>query len=142
LLCALALSLASCGGAAAPAASPAQDITNVQARLTAGPWVLTQYQPLAPAGRIFGPLIAQQLRTMVVTFDGQTMHAQSPTLNVSRPYTLENVASFVFDVVSPDPQGAGPVRSRCQISDDGRRIDFDAQTDPWTGRGMIERTGP
>jgi hypothetical protein len=87
-------------------------------------------------------MLSQQVRTMVVRFDGRTLSAQSPTLQVTRPYVLENVAGFAFDLVSPDPQGGGYLRSRCQMSDDGRRVTFSAQTEPWTGTGIIEREGP
>jgi len=138
----LGLGLVSCGGASAQPASPAVDTHNVQARLAAGPWVLARYQPDDPAGRMFGPLLAQQLGALVVTFDGQTMHAQSPTFAITRPYTVQNAAGFVFDFVSPDPDGSGAVRSHCEISEDGRRIDFVTQTDPWAGQGELQRQGP
>jgi hypothetical protein len=84
-------------------------------------------------------LLAQQLRTMQVRFDGRMLTAVSPTVNITRPYSLENVAGLAFDLVSPDLQGGGYLRSRCQITDDGRRVTFYAQTDPWAGSGIIER---
>jgi hypothetical protein len=87
-------------------------------------------------------LLSLQIRTMVVHFDGQTLSAQSPTLQITRPYSLENVGAPTFDLVSPDAQGGGQLRSHCELDGDGRRITFRAQTDPWTGIGVIEREGP
>jgi hypothetical protein len=87
-------------------------------------------------------LLAQQVRTMVVRFDGQTLNGQSPTLQITRPYTLENVVGLTFDLVSPNLQGGGFLRTQCEMSGDGRRVVFRAQTEPWTGSGVIEREGP
>jgi hypothetical protein len=139
----LALALFGCGAPQAPSASPtAIDTASVQSRLTAGVWRLVDYRPEVPLELMLQALLAQQLRTMIVRFDGQMLSAQSPTLQIARPYTLENVAGLAFDLVSPDQQGAGVLRSRCEMSADGRRVAFRAQTDPWTGMGVLEREAP
>jgi hypothetical protein len=138
----LALSLG-CGASPPQTSSPAAiDTASVQSRLMAGPWRLADYRPQLPLEPMLQALLTQQLRTMVVRFDGRTLSGQSPTLQVSRSYTLENVVGLTFDLVSPDAQGGGFLRSRCEVSGDGRRIVFQAQTDPWTGSGVIEREGP
>jgi hypothetical protein len=142
-LASLSLSLAACGGGSAQPQSPVQqDTSAAQGRLTAGPWRLAQYVPnmtLEPSPQA---MLTQQLRTMMVTFDGQMLHAQSPTLSLTRPYQLQNVAGLAFDLVSPDVQGGGTVTSHCELSDDGRRLTFTAQTEPWNGAGILEREGP
>jgi hypothetical protein len=110
--------------------------------LTAAPWRLVDYRPDVALEPMLQALLAQQIRTMIVRFDGQTLSAQSPTLQVTRPYRIENASGPIFDLVSPDFQGGGELRSHCLLSDDGRRIDCHAQTDPWTGTAVIERQGP
>jgi len=100
------------------------------------------YQPQVPLDPMTQALLTTQLHTMVITFDGTTLLAQSPTLRVTRPYTIQNMTGFQFDVVSPDVQGGGRMRSHCALSDDGRRLMFQAATDPWNGNGLIEREGP
>jgi hypothetical protein len=134
---------AGCGGSQLSAESAAaQQTATIQARLAAGPWRLVDYRPDVALEPMLQGMLVMQLRTMIVRFDGQTLNAQSPTLQISRPYTLENVAGPLFTLVSPDIQGGGTVRSRCQISDDGRHITFHAETEPWLGTGAIDREGP
>lgn len=138
----LVLSPPACGGAQSdPAGHIAQDTAFVQSRLVAGPWRLADYHPDIALEPMLQAMLALQTRTMTVRFDGRTLSALSPTLQITRPYTLENVATFTFDLVSPDAQGGGQLRSHCELSSDGRRIMFHAQTDPWTGTGTIEREG-
>lgn len=111
----------------------------MQASLTGGPWRLADYRPDVPLEPMLQALLGAQLRTMVVTFDGRTLVASSPTLQITRPYSLQNVVGSEFDLVSPDMQGGGVLQSRCLLSPDGRRITFHAQTDPWLGTGVLER---
>src|SRR5215472_17247547 len=124
--CGVSLVLAlGCGASPPQTSSPAAiDTASVQSRLTAGPWRLADYRPQVPLEPMLQALLAQQLRSMVVRFDGQTLSGQSPTLQISRPYTLENVVGLTFDLVSPNAQGGGFLRSRCEMSGDGRRIVF------------------
>jgi hypothetical protein len=63
-------------------------------------------------------------------------------VNLTRPYTVQNVAGPLFDLVSPDVQGGGMVQSRCTLSDDSRHLSFHAETNPWNGTGTLEREGP
>lgn len=132
-----------CGGPQSPAAAPVvQDTASIQLRLTAGPWRLLDYRPDVALEPMLAAMLAAQVRTMVVRFDGRTLTAQSPALQVARPYSVENAAGPLFDLVSPDMQGGGTLRSRCQVSDDGRLVTFHAETEPWTGTGTLAREGP
>jgi hypothetical protein len=132
-----------CGGAGGGAPMTADQMAApIQARLTAGPWRLVDYRPDVPLDPMTQALLAMQVHAMVVVFDGRTLRAQSPTLNIARPYTVQNVAGPLFDIVSPDVQGGGLLQSRCTIADDGRHVTFHAQTDPWNGTGYLEREGP
>jgi hypothetical protein len=139
----LVLALLECGGSQAQGSSPAAiDTASVQSRLVAGSWRLVDYRPQLPLEPMLQALLSQQLRTMVVRFDGRNLSGQSPTLQITRAYTLENVVGLTFDLVSPDPQGGGTLRTRCEMSGDGRQVSFRAETDPWTGMGIIAREGP
>jgi hypothetical protein len=142
-LAALAALSGSCGGSQSQPTSPvAQDTATIQGRLTSGPWRLADYRPDVPLEPMLQAMLGAQIRTMVVRFDGRTLSAQSPTVQVARPYAVENPAGLQFDLVSPDLQGGGSLRSRCELATDGRHLTFHAQTDPWTGSGVLEREGP
>jgi len=130
----------SCGGAQnQPMSAVARDTATIQGRLTSGPWRLADYRPDISLEPMLQAMLAAQLRTMVVRFDGQTLSAQSPTVQVARPYAVENAAGLAFDLVSPDLQGGGSLRSRCELGTDGHHLTFHAQTEPWTGTGILER---
>ncbi len=131
-----------CGGAQVQPSAAAQAAASVQSRLVAGPWQLVDYRPALALDPMTQALLGQQVRTMVVTFDGSTLRAQSPTISLVRPYTIENAAGPLFDLVSPDVQGGGTLRSHCVMRDDGRGVTFQAQTEPWNGTGVLERQGP
>jgi hypothetical protein len=133
--------LSGCGGSQTPQSAAAQAAESVQSRLLAGPWQLVDYRPALALDPMTQMLLAQQLRTMVVTFDGHTLRAVSPSISLVRPYTIENAAGPIFDLVSPDVQGGGTLRSHCVLRDDGRGVTFQAQTEPWNGTGVLERQG-
>lgn len=114
----------------------------MQRVLMSGSWRLIDYQTTDPLDPVTAALLAEQIKTMVLTFDGTTMHLQSPTLSLARPYAVRKVAGSAFDVVSPDPGGAGNLRSRCEIQQDGQRIVFVAQTNPWNGQGTLLHETP
>jgi hypothetical protein len=136
----LSVACPACGGPqTSPATAAAQAVASVQSRLAAGPWRLVDYRPQVQLDPVMQGLLALQLHAMLITFDGTTLAGQSPTFNLRRPYTIENVTAFEFDLVSPDPQGGGRMRSHCLLSDDGRHLTFQAMTDPWNGTGTLER---
>jgi hypothetical protein len=138
---AVSVALAAAAGATscAPRGVSAPDpAAPVQAVLTAGYWRLVDYRPDLSLDPVTGLLLASQIRTMVVTFDGQKLQARSSTIGFTRPYTVENVVGPTFDLVSPDVQGAGVLRSHCELVEGGRRVVFHAETDPWTGTGTLK----
>lgn len=127
-----------CGGCFSPAASPSEIAAPIQARLVSGPWRLVDYRPNVPLEPILQALLAEQLRTMIVRFDGRVLDAQSPTLHITRPYTLENISGLSFDLISPDFQGGGALRSHCFFDPTGNQLTFHTDTDPWTGFGALQ----
>jgi hypothetical protein len=130
-----------CGGAQAPQDAPDQSVP-IQRVLTAGPWRLVDYRATDPLDPVTQAILAAQIRTMVVTFDGTMMHLQSPSLSLVRPYRIKNPTAYGFDMVSPDPGGAGGLWSHCELAQDGRHMTFLAKTNPWNGTGALEREGP
>ena len=133
--------LGACGGAQSPQGAP-DDAAPIQRVLTAGPWRLTDYKAVDPLDPVTQAILAAQIRTMVVTFDGTMMHLQSPSLSLVRPYKIKNATGYGFDMVSPDPGGAGGLWSHCDLTQDGRHLTFLAKTNPWNGTGALDREGP
>jgi hypothetical protein len=134
-----------------PTSGAAQDTASIQGYLTAGPWRLVDYRPDVTLEPMLQAMLAAQIRTMVVRFDGSSLYAQSPTLQVTRPYTIEQPAGLAFDIVAPDVQfggapagggGGATVRSHCEMGIGGRVLTFRARTEPWTGIGTLQREGP
>jgi hypothetical protein len=130
-----------------PASAVAQDTASIQSYLTAGTWRLVDYRPDVTLEPMLQAMLAAQIRTMVVHFDGRSLSAQSPTVQVTRPYTIESPAGLAFDIVSPDlGAGTGPggatARSHCEMGIGGRVLTFRARTEPWTGIGTLQREGP
>src|SRR5579872_7501500 len=123
-----------CGGAQSPQAAPDQ-AAPIERLLTAGPWRLMDYKAIDPLDPVTQAILAAQIRTMVVTFDGTVMHLHSPSLSLDRPYAIKNAAGYGFDMVSPDPGGGGGLWSHCEIAQDGRHMTFMAKTNPWNGNG-------
>jgi hypothetical protein len=133
--------LGACGGAQSPQTAP-DEVAPIQRVLAAGPWRLVDYRATDPLDPITQAILAQQIRTMVVTFDGTMMRLQSPSLSLVRPYKIKNATAYGFDMVSPDPGGAGGLWSHCELAQDGRHMTFLAKTNPWNGTGALEREGP
>lgn len=140
-LLALAVSsaLGGCGGPqpASPASTPAQETRTADARLQ-GNWRLLDYRPDVPLEATFQLLLSQQLQTMVVRFDGGHLRADSSTIHVDRPYQLVDAAGPYFKLISPD-YGGGSLTSSCEMSEDGTRITFHGETEPWIGTGTLVR---
>jgi hypothetical protein len=136
----LAWALISCGGSAPalPRASvAARDTSALDSRLQ-GSWRLVEYRPEVPPDPMFQSLLATQVGILVVRFDRGTLHADSPTLHLTRPYRVVDAKGPLFTVESPDAGGA-VFTTAATISDDDRRIDFRGDTEPWRGSGALVR---
>jgi hypothetical protein len=78
------------------------------------------------------------MQTMVVHFEAGHLRGDSPTLHVDRAYRLSYAAGPYFKLESPDASGA-TITSTATMADDGSRIAFHTETDPWKGSGTLVR---
>ncbi len=137
------MAVAGLGGCGPPpplpsaAATTAQDTSKADARLR-GNWRLEGYRPDVPLEPMFQLLLTQQMQTMVVHFEGGHLRGDSPTLHVDRAYRLSYAAGPYFKLESPDASGA-TITSTATMADDGSRIAFHTETDPWKGSGTLVR---
>jgi hypothetical protein len=144
LLLLLVVAPAACGGGgsdqgqARSQANAAVETASIDARLRAGPWRLVDYRPDVPLEATLQGLLTMQMQSMVIRFDGGHILADSPTLHVDRAYQVTGAAGPIFKIVSPDV-GGGTLTTSCEISDDGRQIQFRGETEPWIGTGLLRR---
>jgi hypothetical protein len=145
----LALALAGCGGSTAPsgggavgpngtnAATSQADLGSVEARLR-GNWRIVEYRSEVPLEATLQGLLAMQLQTMVVRFEGGHILADSPTIHVNRAFRITEAAGPDFKLIATDEQG-NQALSSCQFSDDNQTILFHSETEPWRGMGSLRR---
>jgi hypothetical protein len=125
-------------GQARSQANAAMETASIDARLRAGPWRLVDYRPDVPLEATLQAMLTMQMQSMVIRFDNGHLLADSPTLHVDRAYQVTGAAGPIFKIVSPDV-GGGTVTTSCEISDDGRQIQFRGETEPWIGTGLLRR---
>ncbi len=139
----LALLLVACAGspgAASPAATAAANARDASAmdRRLQGAWRLVDYRPYVAPDPMFQALLASQVGVMIVRLDHGQLSADSPTFHVTRPYRVVTAAGPLFTVESPDVGGAVFTTSGT-LSEDGRSISFQGDTEPWRGAGSLAR---
>ncbi|MFO0678697.1 MAG: hypothetical protein U0169_19350 [Polyangiaceae bacterium] len=136
----LAVSVVACGDAAkGPAAPNAAEVERraVDHELGTSAWRLESYRPQIGADALTMGLVALQVQKLDVRFDGTWMRASSPTMTFEAPYVVKDAGGGVFTL---ETRHNGLVyTSRCQFTDGGRRIQFQAQTSPWQGEGSVAR---
>ena len=127
-------------GAAQPAGTQAdataQAMASADARLR-GNWRLADYRPEVPLEPMLAGLLALQMQTMNIHFEAGHVQATSPTLQVDLPYRIVEAGGPLFKMIATK-DGAG-YASSCQFSDDGTKINFRAETEPWRGTGTLIR---
>ncbi len=114
-----------------------RDNANVASRLV-GQWRLVDFHPDVSLEPALQMLLSQQVRTMVIRFDGSHLYADSPTIHVNRAYQVTYAAGPIFKITSPD-YGGGTLVSSGELSDDGNQIVFHGESEPWMGTGTLQR---
>ena len=141
VLASVASALAAGCGASQPAGTQAdtanQAMISADARLR-GDWRITDYRPEVPLEPMLGGLLALQIQTMTIHFEGGHVRATSPTLQMDLPYRIVEAGGPLFKMITTK-DGAG-YASSCQFSDDGSKISFRAETEPWRGTGTLVRS--
>ena len=129
-----------CGGPSQPAGTQAEATTqallSADARLR-GDWRLAEYRPEVPLEPMFAGLLAVEKQTMTIHFEAGHARATSPTLQADLPYRIIEAGGPIFKIITTK-DGAG-YASTGQFSDDGNKIDFRAETEPWRGNGTLVR---
>ena len=142
LALAAALSLVTACGGGASARSPADqarlDQATTASRL-AGTWQLVDYRPEVPLDAMTQALLMSQIQTMQIRFDQGRILADSPTIHLSRTFQLSDVAGNLFKIIATDENGVS-LTSSAQLSDDGGKLFFHGETEPWRGMGTLVRT--
>jgi hypothetical protein len=137
----LSATLGACGGSAtAPASSAvasARDASAIDGRIQ-GTWRLVEYRPELAPDPMFQALLTAQLGNLIVRFDHGRLYADSATFHATRAYRIVDAAGPLFAVESPDVGGV-VLTTGATISDDGQRIAFHGNTEPWRGSGTLLR---
>jgi hypothetical protein len=133
--------LAACGGASSSptnaGAKNAREIGTMDDRLQ-GSWRFADFRPEVAPDPMFQALLISQLGVAIVRFERGHLYSDSPNFHVARTYRVSEAAGPLFTVESPDVGGA-VFTSSGAISDDGQRITFRGNTDPWRGSGTLVR---
>lgn len=104
-----------------------------------GNWRIVGYQSEVPLEATLQGLLAMQLQTMTVRFEGGRVLADSPTIHVNRAFKITEAAGPDFKLVAIDDSG-NQATSSCQFNDDGSQIVFHGETEPWRGTGSLRRS--
>jgi hypothetical protein len=137
-LVALALALllggAACTRPAASADTASADLAMASATIE-GDWRIVTYRPDTPLEPSLAGLLALQVQTMTLRFDGQRMTGTSPTLRIARAYRVTDAAGPHFGVVLIDEMGVGyELRGEFEGPD---QIAFRGANRPWAGTGTL-----
>ena len=104
-----------------------------------GRWKLVSFIPESQLSPAVGTLLAFQNDRLVVEFQHGRVRSASPSVTFDRTYRIEDAHKIPFIVWLVDEQGVG-YETVCEF-DDGGRLHFHSITDPWKGRGVLEREG-
>jgi hypothetical protein len=136
----LALALLACGGGA-PARTAAEqsqiDARAIQTRIN-GAWKLVDYRPEVPLDAMTQALLTSQIQTMTVRFDSGRLMADSPTFHFVRTIQIDGAGGNLFKLIATDENGVS-LTSSCELSDDGTKLYFHGETEPWRGMGTLSR---
>jgi len=101
-----------------------------------GTWVLASFEPEVRFEPMLADLLAAQMDTLLVTFDGQEMTAEGPGIQATRNYEVVQSLFGRVDIVIFGDDGTTYEMVGQYIGDD---LQFESRTPPWTGKGRLRR---
>lgn len=141
---ALCVGLAACTGSnTADPNAPDQAAQSINTRI-GGVWRLTNYIPehdLSPA-----LLLSMQSDKIMVRFDvvasgsSGVVSSVSSSFDFERRFRIADVKGDVFRLYIEDAEGVEYL-SICHFDELGN-LEFETETEPWRGRGVLTREGP
>ena len=135
----LALAQTACAPPAAQPDTATADLGAANAQIV-GSWRLVGYQPDVSLEPTLQGLLALEMQTMTIRFDGRRLLLDSPSIHMNRGYLITRAAGPRFDLVSPDDAGVAIVSSCQFLAPD--RVVFEGKTSPWRGTGTLQKIGP
>jgi hypothetical protein len=116
----------------------ARQVAAATSRL-AGTWTLVQFQPEAPLEPMIAQLLTVQMGRMTVRFDGNQAFFAGVGVNTQRAYRVDRAEGDQLHLTLIEDTGA-----TYQVLGDfsGGVLYFRSDTDPWRGRGTLQRGAP
>jgi hypothetical protein len=131
--------LSACGGSRMPAAdAAAQQVAAATSRLQ-GTWTLVQFQPETGLEPMMAQLLAVQIGRLTVRFDANQAYFTGVGVNAQRAYRVDAAQADQLHLTLLEDTGAtyqivGAFSSNV--------LQFRSDTDPWRGRGTLQRGAP
>jgi hypothetical protein len=130
-----ATGVAACGPPAGGSIRDGRD-QGKSAEALKGTWVLAEFEPEVEFEPMLVSLLEAQIGTLLLTFDGQTMTAKGPGIDVTRSYeVVQSLFERVDIVIFGDDGTTYEIIGRF-IGDD---LQFESRSTPWTGKGRLTR---
>jgi hypothetical protein len=135
---ALVLAAAACGSsqASGSGADSAQQAAVDAAQRLEGSWVLVEFQPESALEPMLAALLTAQLRELRVTFHAGNMRVDGVGVNAERGFRVTQAAADGFSMTITDPTN---VEYRVTGAFQGTSVAFTSLSDPWRGRGRLQR---
>lgn len=139
LVAACLVALGGCGGSRPqPADVAAQQVAAATSRLQ-GVWTLVQFQPEAPLEPMLSQLLAVQMGRLTVRFDGNQAFVTGVGVNTQRAYRVDGAQGDQLHLTLIEDTGA---TYQMVGAFSGNVLYFRSDTDPWRGRGTLQRGAP
>jgi len=110
-------------------------VTDTSARLQ-GEWVLVEFQPDATLEPMLATLLQAQMKQLRVRFQAGNMKIVGVGVSAERTYRVTQAAADGFSLTIVDPDG---VEYRSTGAFQGNAVGFTSLSDPWRGRGRLQR---
>ena len=133
-----ALLLVGCSTTSKPAENPREMAKRALHERIRGQWRVASYVPATTLNKML--LATFMSDTIIVVFENGRVRSATPTLSLDRKFRVEPTTSDTFKMYVADEQGV-EYESWCQFDRTGK-VQFETKTEPWIGRGLLERLVP